>query len=218
MDPMIPTDGALPPSKPDHSRWWAMRVGGLAPRWSLWGLLAALVVVAGGAFLAANGHGRVRPVAVTPAAGRQHGGSRARPVAAPTAAPLAMPVAGNPEAGFGWVYSSYLGEWYYNPGVSIAAATGTPVHAAWGGTVSFVGQEPYMGLTVKVNDGNGYTTVYGHLGSASVRPGQTVSQGTTVGTVGGQSLYSRQGGAHVDFQVYHDGQPVNPESFIKGSS
>jgi murein DD-endopeptidase MepM/ murein hydrolase activator NlpD len=225
MEPTKPSAG--PPDKRERqatdSQGNGRRIGriSLGPRWSLFLVAVGVVVVGGGAYLALGGHGPLGAVtgsapATQPA---RHPGRHpvTRPATAPTAAPLAMPVAGNVEAGFGWVYSSYLGEWYFNPGVTLSVAAGTPVHAAWGGRVSFVGQMPYMGLTVKVNDGNGYTTVYGHLASAAVTAGETVSQGATLGTVAGPSIYSRQPGAHLDFQVYHQNVAVNPESFVKGS-
>jgi len=62
------------------------------------------------------------------------------------------------------------------------------------------------------------TTVYGHLGQASVSVGQPVQQGTVLGTVGGSSLYSRQEGSHVDFQIWQGNQSVNPENYLNGSS
>jgi murein DD-endopeptidase MepM/ murein hydrolase activator NlpD len=204
------------------------RVGVLwaARRWSLPGIIAGVVVVGGGIYLAANAHIGGTSTGGAPVGTVSHhtktthpsSPSRTHYATAPTATPIAMPIAGNPETGFGWVYSSYLGEWYYNPGVTVAASAGTPVHAAWGGSVAAVMNEPNMGLTVTVDDGNGYATVYGHLGSAAVKAGDTVSQGTVIGTVGQTSMYSRQPGAHLDFGVLHDGQPVNPASLIKGSS
>jgi murein DD-endopeptidase MepM/ murein hydrolase activator NlpD len=216
-----PSDGRTP-----LGRWWPKVGVRLAARpWSVLGLVAALVIVGGGAYLAANSHGsgpataRVTgPTARTRNPGPARQGSGRTVETAPTTAPLAMPVAGTVEAPFGWVYSSYLGEWYYNPGVTLAAKQGTPVHAAWGGTVTAVGQKPYMGLTVQVNNGHGYSTVYGHLATVAVKAGQMVDQGQVLGTVGGQSLYSRQTGAHLDFQVNHNQTTINPESLVKGSS
>jgi murein DD-endopeptidase MepM/ murein hydrolase activator NlpD len=188
------------------------------------GLIAGLLVVGGGIYLATGLHGG------QPATGVPRGTMPARPAprhrgrtprgkpVAPTASPLALPVAGPVEQGFGWVYSRYLGEWYYNPGITVAAAAGSPVHAAWGGSVSAVARSSTEGLTVTVDDGNGYATVYGHLSTAVVTPGDPVSQGTVIGTVAGPSLYSREPGAHLDFEVIHDGQPINPEGLVKGAS
>lgn len=136
----------------------------------------------------------------------------------PTAAPLMMPVSGKVESAFGWQYSGSLNEWYYNPGISIAAKTKTPVRAAWSGTVTQVAQVPHMGLSMTVNDGDGFETVYGHLGKARFKAGQSVRQGEVIGSVGSASLYSRQPGAHLDFQIFRGKTAANPMSYLHPSS
>jgi murein DD-endopeptidase MepM/ murein hydrolase activator NlpD len=207
-------------------RKW-MRALSAAPRWTVWGAVAALVVLAGGLYLAAGRSGFLHPQHQVTAPLRQTKPSTKRRTAPmgrssmrtrSVTAPLALPVSGEVAANYGWVYSTYLGEWYYNPGLTLTAPAGTPVHAAWGGRVESVSTQPYMGLTVTVADGNGMTTVYGHLGQASVAAGQPVQQGTVLGTVGGPSLYSRQQGSHVDFQIWQGNQSVNPENYLNGSS
>lgn len=192
------------------------------------GILAGVVVVGGAAYAAANlGGFRTVHTTVPGTAVRRHAttpGSTpgttptARPGARPTAAMLRLPVAGRVAAPFGWVYSTRLGEWYYNPGVTLAATPGELVHAGWGGRVTAVGQEPLMGLTVEVNDGSGFTTFYGNLGQAKVKVGQVLSQGAVIGTVAAPSLYTRVAGSHVDFQVFQKSQAVNPAHFVKASS
>lgn len=194
-------------------------------RWRLWGMLAGLaVVVLGGLTLATRHH---HPAAVTTARiGQNKGGMAPSQTAAapsgtatkPLQAPLMLPVSGKVETPMGWQYSGALNEWYYNPGITLAAKAGQSVHAAWGGTVTSVKTDPHMGLTVTVDDGNGFKTVYGHLGNATVKPNQTIQQGQTVGTVGAASIYSRQPGAHVDFQIYHGKVASNPMSYLHPSS
>ena len=188
------------------------------------GILAGVVVVGGAAYAAAN-LGGFRAVHTTApgAPVRRHptAGSptpMAPPGPHPTAAMMRMPVAGRVAAPFGWVYSTRLSEWYYNPGVTLEATPGEVVHAAWGGSVAAVGQEPLMGLTVEVNDGSGFTTFYGNLGQAKVKVGQVLSQGAVIGTVAAPSLYTRVVGSHVDFQVFQKSQAVNPAHFMKASS
>lgn len=232
MDPIMP----IGPNQRPHRSWVVAvldrgravgRQGKIlfaSRRWSVMGLLAGILVVGAGAFAAANWNGfSGHQVAVPYTGAHTH---RSRPAARgtmptssqPTSASLLLPVAGKVEANFGWVYTSHLGEWYYNPGVTLSAPTGTTVHAAWAGKVLSVGQEPLMGLTVTVQDGRGFETVYGHLGQANVKVGSWVSQGAAIGTIGGPSLYSRQTGSHLDFQLFHNGQPVNPKAYLTPSS
>lgn len=193
------------------------------------GILAGVVVVGGAAYAAANlgGFHTVRTT-VPGTSVRQHPSRTSRTPAGttppmrsvgnPTGAVLRMPVAGAVVAPFGWVHSARLAEWYYNPGVTLKATAGEVVHAGWAGRVAAVGQEPLMGLTVELNDGNGFTTFYGNLGKASVKVGQMVRQGGVIGTVAAPSLYTRVAGAHLDFQVFQQSKAVNPAGFVKASS
>lgn len=188
-------------------------------RTTIMGIVAGILVVGGAAtFVMTHRHQQpaTGPLTTTPAKSTHNGSS---PVAGgPTTAPLKMPVSGTVASAFGWQYSGALNEWYYNPGITIAAGTGTPVEAAWSGTVTQVTHEPHMGLTVTVRDGDSFSTVYGHLGRADVKAGQDVHQGQVLGTVGGASLYSRNAGAHLDFQVYHGATATNPMNYLHPSS
>ena len=68
-------------------------------------------------------------------------------------------------------------------GIDIAAAVGTPVHAAAAGTVSFAG--PVGGrLFVTVDHAAGLESTYSFLSSISVRRGDVVSQGQAIARSG----------------------------------
>lgn len=72
-----------------------------------------------------------------------------------------------------------------NTGINIAAARGAQVVAAAAGRVAYVGDDlTAQGLTVIVVHRDGWRTVYGHLGSATVRDGDDVRAGQQIGTVG----------------------------------
>ena len=72
-----------------------------------------------------------------------------------------------------------------NNGVNIGAAAGTEVKAAAAGRVAYVGDDLVgQGLTVLIVHRDGWRTVYGHLGSATVRDGAEVRAGQAIGTVG----------------------------------
>jgi murein DD-endopeptidase MepM/ murein hydrolase activator NlpD len=191
-------------------------------RLTLFGIIGGIAVLGGGILTFALTRGSVRP-ASGPIAHLQSpkGGihrAKASSSANNTAAPLLMPVNGKVSNPFGWQYSGALHEWYYNPGLSISAKTGAPVHAAWGGVVAQVENVNHQGLTVTIKDGSQYETVYGHLDNARVKAGQMVKQGQTIGTVGGSSIYSHQPGSHLDFGVYHGSMATNPEGYLHPSS
>lgn len=76
---------------------------------------------------------------------------------------------------------------------------GDAVVASAGGTVSRVynlGSVSY-GRYVMIDHGNGWSTLYAHLSAASVRPGQRVSQGQRIGSLGNSGGSS---GAHLHFE------------------
>ncbi|WEK39114.1 MAG: peptidoglycan DD-metalloendopeptidase family protein [Candidatus Brevundimonas colombiensis] len=72
-----------------------------------------------------------------------------------------------------------------NNGINIGASAGAAVGASAAGRVAYVGSDLVgQGLTVLVVHANGWRTVYGHLGSATVKDGDDVRAGQQVGTVG----------------------------------
>lgn len=189
-------------------------------RLTMFSIIGGVAVVGGGILTFAlthrSTHAVTVPVAHTVPA--SHGHQTPAKTLNDTAAPLLMPVTGSVSNPFGWQYSGALNEWYYNPGITVSAKAGTPVHAAWGGVVTQVENVDHQGLSVTVEDGSNYQTVYGHLGSASVKAGQMIKQGEVVGSVGASSIYSRQPGSHLDFQVFHGSMATNPEGYMHPSS
>ncbi|HYC68687.1 peptidoglycan DD-metalloendopeptidase family protein [Brevundimonas sp.] len=72
-----------------------------------------------------------------------------------------------------------------NNGVNIGAPQGTEVRASAAGRVGYVGDDlAGQGLTVLIVHRDGWRSVYGHLGSATVRDGDDVQAGQAIGTVG----------------------------------
>ena len=71
-----------------------------------------------------------------------------------------------------------------NNGLNIGASAGAQVNAAAGGRVAYVGDLVGQGLTVLIIHRDGWRTVYGHLGSATVDDGADVRAGQQIGTVG----------------------------------
>ena len=69
-------------------------------------------------------------------------------------------------------------------GIDIGAGVGEPVLAPTSGTVSFAGTVPVSGKAVTIQTADGYSVTLTHLGSTSVRRGETVGEGAAVGTIG----------------------------------
>ena len=132
------------------------------------------------------------------------------PAAAPSGGPhFIRPVSGQTIQGFGPDASGQQ-----NDGINIAAAAGTPVHAAEAGTVIYAGNElPAFGNLVLIRHPNGWVTAYGHLATIGVQKNSTVTQSETIGTVG------QTGAAPVPqlhFEVRQAGKPVDPAPYLGG--
>ena len=96
-------------------------------------------------------------------------------------------------------------------GVDLAAATGTPIIASRGGTVTFVGWMSGYGYTVIVFHGSGVATLYAHLSAFAVEDGQYIAQGGRLGSVG---MTGTATGPHLHFEVRINGVPQNPCGYI----
>ncbi|MDN6626555.1 MAG: peptidoglycan DD-metalloendopeptidase family protein [Pisciglobus halotolerans] len=90
---------------------------------------------------------------------------------------------------------------------------GGTIVAAQSGTVVTAGYHSSWGYHVKINHGNGLQTLYAHMrpGSLTVVPGQKVSQGQQVGTMGTTGSST---GVHLHFEVYKNGSRVNPDPYL----
>ena len=98
-------------------------------------------------------------------------------------------------------------------GIGIGAAVGTPVKAVAGGTASVVGRMSTYLLTVILDHGGGYYSVYAQLDSARVRQGDRVTAGQVIGTVGGASSDE---GPHLYFEFRGQGGLVlDPINWLK---
>ena len=88
-------------------------------------------------------------------------------------------------------------------GIGIRAPAGTPVKAVESGKVALVQPMATYGLTVILQHGNGYYSLYTQLKSASVKVGQQLARGQVLGTVGGTNLPE---GPHLYFEIRGDKQ------------
>lgn len=95
-------------------------------------------------------------------------------------------------------------------GVDIGAPNGTPVVSAGSGTVIASRFMSGYGNCIMIDHG-GKVTVYGHLSSRAVSPGQSVSAGETIGYVGSTGMST---GAHLHFEVRVNGAVQNPLNYL----
>lgn len=102
---------------------------------------------------------------------------------------------------------------YFHNGVDLAAPFGSPIEAADGGTVEQAGWcDCGLGYYVKIDHGDGFETVYGHMSEYYVTPGEQVSKGETIGAVGSTGNST---GPHVHFIVDYHGTDENPLDYLQ---
>ena len=100
----------------------------------------------------------------------------------------------------------------FHPGLDIANSPDTLIYATADGTVRFSGWSHGYGNMVVIDHGYGLSTLYGHTSKALVKTGDRVSKGQVVGYMG---TTGRSTGAHLHYEVWRQGKPVNPMSFLK---
>lgn len=100
----------------------------------------------------------------------------------------------------------------FHNGVDIGANKGTTIKAALGGEVIQAGTDPTYGNYIKIQHGDGITTVYAHCSQLLVKKGQKVKQGDVIAKVGDTGAAV---GAHLHFEIWKDGKPLDPLNFIK---
>ncbi|HUG60443.1 MAG TPA: peptidoglycan DD-metalloendopeptidase family protein [Methylomirabilota bacterium] len=94
-------------------------------------------------------------------------------------------------------------------GIDWGAPKGTPIVAVSSGTLSFVGVSSGYGNYVKIAHDGKTTTAYAHMDQfePGIAAGQKVAQGQRIGFLGSTGLST---GPHLHFEVYYEGQPVDP--------
>ena len=100
----------------------------------------------------------------------------------------------------------------FHNGVDLAADMYSPIGAADGGVVEYAGWcDCGLGYYVKIDHGNGFETVYGHMSELYVSAGEPVSKGDVIGTVGSTGNST---GPHVHFIVEYNGVDEDPLSYL----
>ncbi len=92
-------------------------------------------------------------------------------------------------------------------GFDLASVQHAPVLASNAGVVVFVDFLGIYGNSVIIDHGLGVQSLYGHLSSIGVKPGDAVTKGQELGRTGATGL---AGGDHLHFTMLLQGTPVNP--------
>ena len=96
-------------------------------------------------------------------------------------------------------------------GIDFAGREGSDVLAVAAGVVTWAGMRPGYGEMVEIAHDDGFVTRYAHNQENLVQPGDVVRKGETIALMGNSG---RSTGAHVHFEVYKHGRPVDPSSYV----
>ncbi len=124
------------------------------------------------------------------------------------------PVSGEISSAFGYRRHPlrHHGGTRFHTGIDIRARRGTPIRSAMAGTVTYSGWRNGYGLTVEIDHGNGYKTLYAHCSRTLVTKGMRVPRGMQIAQVGSTGVAT---GCHLHYEVRRGSSLLDPVHFIR---
>lgn len=117
-------------------------------------------------------------------------------------------------SGYGWRTDPFTKVRKMHNGMDFSAPTGTPIYATGDGIVRRAdNRSSGYGNHIRIDHGYGYRTLYAHLYKYNVKRGQKVKRGQLIGFVGSTG---RSQGPHLHYEIFKDGDRINPLNFYYG--
>ncbi len=118
-------------------------------------------------------------------------------------------------SGFGWRSDPFTKARKMHWGMDFTAPRGVPIYAPGDGKVKRADNRASgYGKHIRIDHGYGYMTLYAHLSKYNVSVGQKVKRGDLIGFVGNTG---RSEAPHLHYEVWKDGERINPINFYYGS-
>ena len=118
-------------------------------------------------------------------------------------------------SGYGYRSDPFTKIRKFHYGMDFTAPRGTPVYASGDGVVERAdNQSSGYGNHIRIEHGYGYVSLYAHLYKYNVRRNQRVKRGDLIGFVGSTG---RSEAPHLHYEVFKDGERINPINFYYGS-
>lgn len=105
-----------------------------------------------------------------------------------------------------------LGTQQFHNGLDMAAPGGSPILAAYDGTVVAAAYSNSMGNYIMIDHGDSLYTIYMHASALYVSKGQEVTKGQKIAAVGSTG---RSTGNHLHFSVRLNGSYVSPWNYLR---
>lgn len=100
-----------------------------------------------------------------------------------------------------------------HPFIDITAPEGSVVKAVLDGTVVFAGWSEEAGNTIQIQHEGDIISIYKHNEKLLKKAGEKVTAGSPIALVGNTGSVTT--GAHLHFELWHEGEAVDPARFIK---
>lgn len=100
-----------------------------------------------------------------------------------------------------------------NSGIDYISDNIFEVIAILDGTVTNVKDDETIGKSIEIEHENGYISIYQSLSEVYVKKGDIISQGQVIGKSGSNEL-DKDLGNHLHFEIYDNGQAVNPQNYL----
>ncbi len=126
---------------------------------------------------------------------------------------MRWPVSGDILRGYGRYIDEKTGGDAKNHGVTILAPKHTPIRVVADGVVSNLQFFPGYGQTIIVDHGDGFKTVYAHLGKSQVKLGKQVKRGDVIGLAGETGVTDGKG-SRLQFEVRRYDTPQDPMRWL----
>lgn len=127
--------------------------------------------------------------------------------------PSIRPSRGKISSGFGYRHDPFgkpTGRMHN--GLDFTDKPDSPILATADGVVRHTGWVNGYGQAVLIDHGLGYSTLYAHATGVKVKEGDVVRRGQQIASMG---TTGRSTGTHLHYEVWKDGQPVNPRRYFK---
>lgn len=100
----------------------------------------------------------------------------------------------------------------FHQGIDFTAPEGTKIQATGNGVISRVEKKSTgYGLSVMIDHGHDYETLYAHMKEIFVKEGQKVEKGELIGLIGDTGTSTAP---HLHYEVRYKGEPVNPVQYV----
>lgn len=118
-------------------------------------------------------------------------------------------------SGYGYRTDPFTKVRKFHYGMDFTAPRGTPIYASGDGIIKRADNSASgYGKHIRIDHGYGYVSLYAHLYKYNVRINQRVKRGDLIGFIGSTG---RSEAPHLHYEVFKDGERINPINFYYGN-